>query len=177
MKHQKSFTNQLEKGVVLAVALACLVTTSVAQNDVAMHYDHTHAYLTSYAQAMDTQPTSAQLNDTYANLPTDHLDMNTDLTRNAMYPGGHYQCHRFLAKNFVYPEFDRDQGTQGVVKISFHVLEDGSRTEPVIVQSVSPTIDKEAIRVVSEMPNWEPALYHGEPTRSKVVLPISIKLH
>jgi rhomboid protease GluP len=50
----------------------------------------------------------------------------------------------------------------GKVKVVFTVGEDGSTWNYVILQSLSPECDKEAIRLVEEGPAWRPALLHGQ---------------
>jgi protein TonB len=41
---------------------------------------------------------------------------------------------------------------------------------------MDPALDKEAIRVVSSMPNWIPGRQKGKPVRVKYTLPITFRL-
>lgn len=51
---------------------------------------------------------------------------------------------------------------QGKVKLVFNVGEDGSTWDHVVIQSLSPECDQEAIRLVREGPAWRSALQHGQ---------------
>lgn len=51
---------------------------------------------------------------------------------------------------------------QGKVKLVFSVGEDGSTWSHVVIQSLSPECDQEAIRLVKEGPAWRSALLHGQ---------------
>jgi hypothetical protein len=50
----------------------------------------------------------------------------------------------------------------GKVKVVFTVGDDGSTWNHVIIQSLSPECDDEAIRLVKEGPEWRTALLHGQ---------------
>jgi membrane associated rhomboid family serine protease/antitoxin component YwqK of YwqJK toxin-antitoxin module len=65
----------------------------------------------------------------------------------------------YVEKNLQRPPRDM---AHGVVKVLFNVGADGSLWDFVILQSVSPACDAEAIRVVREGPAWRPALIHGQ---------------
>lgn len=72
------------------------------------------------------------------------------------YPGGASGLMSYLARNIKYP-FDAQQSkTQGRVVIQMIVNKDGHVISPKVIQSVSPSLDAEAIRVVMGMPRWEP---------------------
>lgn len=45
----------------------------------------------------------------------------------------------------------------GRVNVVFIVNEDGSLSDVKVIRSISPELDKEAIRVVKSMPKWNPA--------------------
>ena len=51
-----------------------------------------------------------------------------------------------------YPTEAQENGIQGRVTVSFIVERDGSITNVEIAHSVAPSLDAEAIRVVSSMP-------------------------
>jgi len=54
------------------------------------------------------------------------------------------------------------RSSRGKVKLVFTVGIDGSTWSYVLIQSVSPECDDEAIRLVKEGPEWRPALLHGQ---------------
>ena len=45
-----------------------------------------------------------------------------------------------------------------------------------LLKKVSPGIDKEAIRVIKQMPNWKPARYHNKPVAVYYTIPIKFYL-
>jgi hypothetical protein len=64
-------------------------------------------------------------------------------------------------------------GEKGFVAIVFVVEKDGSLTNIVIARHLSESADKEAIRVMSLSPKWEPGKMNGNPVRSKYTVPIN----
>ena len=92
------------------------------------------------------------------------------------YPGGTEGLMRYLAKNIKYPVDAQKSKTQGRVVVQIIVDKEGRVTSPRIAQSVSPSLDAEAIRVVTGMPRWEPGKNKGEAVAVQYTLPINFKL-
>ena len=92
------------------------------------------------------------------------------------YPGGMGECLKFLAKNIKYPTIAQENGVQGRVIVQFVVNKDGSIVDPVVMRSVDPYLDKEALRVIKTMPNWKPGKQRGKPVRVKFTVPVTFKL-
>ena len=61
--------------------------------------------------------------------------------------------------------------------IQFIVNKDGSIVEPEVVRSVDPYLDKEALRVISTMPNWKPGSQRGKAVRVKFTVPVHFRLN
>lgn len=91
------------------------------------------------------------------------------------YPGGISQMRAFIQNNLRYPEDAIKDGIQGRVILSFIVEKDGSLTDIKVVRSVSPSLDKEAIRIVKSMPKWIPGKQNGRSVRVKYIIPINFK--
>ena len=53
---------------------------------------------------------------------------------------------------------------------------DGSIVDPVVVRSVDPYLDKEALRVIKTMPKWKPGKQRGKAVRVKYTVPVTFKL-
>lgn len=92
------------------------------------------------------------------------------------FPGGPAALMQFLSQNVKYPEEAYQKGTQGRVIVTFVVEKDGSITEARVVRSIEPLLDKEALRVINSMPNWNPGTQNGEPVRVKYTVPITFRL-
>ena len=84
-------------------------------------------------------------------------------TERPSFPGGKYALQRFLNSNINYPEEAEKNGITGSVVCKFTVESDGSITNVQISHSVHPLLDKEAVRVVSSMPKWNPGKKNGKP--------------
>ncbi|MCR5313664.1 MAG: TonB family protein [Bacteroidaceae bacterium] len=95
---------------------------------------------------------------------------------NPSFPGGDAALMTWLQKNIKYPSAAQENGIQGRVLVSFVVNKDGSIVEPRVMRSVDPSLDKEAIRVVSSMPRWKPGKQRGKAVRVKFTLPIMFRL-
>ncbi len=92
------------------------------------------------------------------------------------YPGGMAECLKFLSKNIKYPTVSQENGVQGKVIVQFVVNKDGSIVDPVVVRSVDPYLDKEALRVIKMMPKWKPGKQRNKPVRVKYTVPVTFKL-
>ena len=84
----------------------------------------------------------------------------------------------FIQKKFNYPEEAIQMQKEGKCYLKFVVNLDGSVSDVSIVRGVPdcPECDKEALRVVRLMKNWEPGKIAGKPVRSWMRLPINFKL-
>ena len=92
------------------------------------------------------------------------------------FPGGSGALMQYLSKNIKYPPVAEENGIQGRVVCSFVVERDGSVSDVRILKGVDPSLDKEAIRVVSAMPKWIPGRQNGQMVRVKYTLPVTFRL-
>ena len=92
------------------------------------------------------------------------------------FPGGNGALFQDLSKNIKYPAIPQEEGIQGRVIIQFVVDKDGTITDPVVVRSVDPYLDKEALRVIKAMPKWKPGLQRNKAVRVKYTVPVAFRL-
>lgn len=92
------------------------------------------------------------------------------------YPGGNYPLKEYLQSNLEYPKKEKLSGIEGSVDVDYYINTDGSIEDISIAKSVSPGLDQEALRLVSNMPNWKPAIQDGNVIRVKYRLTITFKL-
>ena len=92
------------------------------------------------------------------------------------YPGGAVEFMKWLTRNLQYPASARSRKIQGKVVAVFYVEKDGHVTGISITKSLSPECDREALRVLRKMPDWEPGIQNDQPCRTKVSIPIVFKL-
>jgi protein TonB len=84
--------------------------------------------------------------------------------------------YKFIRDNLRYPEIAKENGTQGIVGLSFVVEKDGSIGEVKILGRVPDGCTEEAVRVVKMMPKWKPGKNHGELVRVIFNIPVKFKL-
>lgn len=92
------------------------------------------------------------------------------------YPGGVEEMMKYLARNIKYPTIDQENKIQGRVIVEFIVDKEGDVLRPKIQKSVSPSLDAEAVRVVSGMGKWTPGRQRGEAVAVKYTVPITFSL-
>ncbi|MDE6819439.1 MAG: TonB family protein [Bacteroides acidifaciens] len=92
------------------------------------------------------------------------------------FPGGTAGLMKYLARNIKYPTIAQKNKEQGRVIIKMVVGKDGSLSDIKVLRSVSPSLDAEAIRVVGNMPKWEPGQQRGQAVAVEYTLPIVFRL-
>lgn len=92
------------------------------------------------------------------------------------FPGGMAALMAYLQKSIKYPPVAEENGIQGRVICTFVVERDGRVTDVRVAKSVDPSLDKEAVRVVSAMPAWIPGKQNGQSVRVKYTLPVTFRL-
>lgn len=80
----------------------------------------------------------------------------------AMYPGGINGVNTFIHKNIDYPMAAIKSGKEGDVTVKFTVGTDGTVSNVKVVKSLEPNLDAEAVKVVSKMKGWTPAMKGGK---------------
>lgn len=83
---------------------------------------------------------------------------------------------RWLSMNVRYPKEAHDNNEQGRVIVKFIINADGSISDPTVVRGVSPSLDKETVRVVMAMPKWEAAEVNGKKVASYFTMPVQFRL-
>ncbi|WP_207493256.1 energy transducer TonB [Aridibaculum aurantiacum] len=80
------------------------------------------------------------------------------LERAAQFPGGPQAWVNYLSNNLRYPRKASKDKIEGTVKVQFLVTKEGLVTNVKVVQSVHPSLDEEAVRLIEGSPRWEPAV-------------------
>lgn len=92
------------------------------------------------------------------------------------YPDGIDAYHDFLSCNIHYPEDALADSVEGRVFIRVIVEKDGRLTHPEVLRSPDPRLTKEALRLISIVPNWEPSRIDDKIVRSKISLTFNFSL-
>ena len=92
------------------------------------------------------------------------------------FPGGMTGLMQHLSKNIRYPAEAHTNNIQGRVVVSVIINTDGKATNAQIVQGVAPSLDAEALRVATTMPDWTPGTKDGKPVNVKYTFPVVFRL-
>jgi TonB family protein len=111
-----------------------------------------------------------------ATVSPDDKKTTTSVQHTASYPGGIAAFYQYLSANTLYPQDARQKNIQGRVYATFIVEKDGTITDIKILHGVSTDVDEEALRVLSNMPKWEPGVQNGLLVRQQYTVPISFTL-
>lgn len=95
-----------------------------------------------------------------------------------MFPGGSGALNAYLANNIRYPETALEQGIEGKCYIGFVVGKSGEITDIKVLKGVTgcPECDREAVRVINQMPRWSPGKNGGKPVKTKFSVPVNYKI-
>ncbi|MBB1550739.1 MAG: energy transducer TonB [Prevotella sp.] len=93
------------------------------------------------------------------------------------FPGGPAAMMKFIADSLRYPSVACENRIEGRVVVQFVVDCEGNIVNPLVVRSVDPLLDREAIRLVKLMPKWIPGKQNGKPVSLIYCVPVIFKLH
>ena len=83
---------------------------------------------------------------------------------------------KWVNQRLVYPEIAKENGVQGRVTLQFTVEKDGSVTKVRVLRGVDPSLDKEAVRVVSMSPKWKPGKQRDRSVPVTYTFPVIFQL-
>ena len=97
-------------------------------------------------------------------------------TRFESMPTTKYNINEYIGKSVKYPKSAIERNIEGRVLVKFVVNTDGTISDIKIRKHVSPELDKEAARVIEEMPLWEPGIQDDKKVKVYFTIPIRFKL-
>ena len=89
--------------------------------------------------------------------------------------GGNSNWKDYIEANLRYPESGLEKAIKGTVKLKFSVGTDGRISNLEVVKSLGEDFDQEAIRLVVEGPDWEPAIENDSAVARDVKVKIRFK--
>lgn len=106
-------------------------------------------------------------------------DTNQAYTVVQQMPKFNGDIRKYMQDSPRYPQHELDSGIAGTVYVTFVVERNGRITNTRILRGVTngPGLNKEALRVVSAMPQWIPGTQDGKPVRVQFNLPIHFELN
>lgn len=90
--------------------------------------------------------------------------------------GGVDEFRRYVLGEMIYPQDAADNGISGRVFVQFIVDQRGRVTGVSIVKGVHPSLDEEAIRVISGSPPWIPGQVGGKNVKVRYIFPVNFTL-
>ncbi len=88
-------------------------------------------------------------------------------SREAYFLGGQAGALSYFAKNIRYPKQAKRKNIKGEVIVGFEVDVEGRVVSPYVIKGIGFGCDEEAIRLVANMPNWNPATVMRKRVSSK----------
>ena len=92
------------------------------------------------------------------------------------FPGGASEFMKWLTKNLKYPASAQKKQIRGRVVAQFIVNTDGSVSDLELTEHLEAACDREVLRVLRMMPNWQAGVMNAKPCRTKVCIPIVFNL-
>jgi len=89
---------------------------------------------------------------------------------------GYPNLYDYFAKELRYPVEAVKDSIQGIVSVSFLIDQEGKPVQIKILNSLGPAFDKEAQRLIENMPVWKPATLNDKPVAAKISLPFTFQI-
>lgn len=93
----------------------------------------------------------------------------------AEFPGGMSAMRTFVVHNLRYPLDAMQKNIQGKVFVEFVIEKNGKLSNIKLRRGVYDSLDKEALRIIQIMPDWEPAHHKGQVVRQLYIFPLNFK--
>jgi protein TonB len=93
-----------------------------------------------------------------------------------IFPGGEKAMYEYLQKNLSYPVLARESNLTGTVVVRFVVNKQGDVEQVEVLRTPSSLFNAEALRVIRNMPPWEPATRMGKPVATFYIIPLKFQL-
>ena len=85
------------------------------------------------------------------------------------FPGGGNEMINFINSTRKYPQEAYEMGIEGRVTCAFVVNSDGKISNIKVIRGVESSLNNEAVRIVSLMPDWIPGKINHQPVPVRVV--------
>jgi TonB family protein len=174
MKNEKSPKNSTLKifGALIALSLTLFACNNAKQTS--PESPNKAAIVTNDGKSIIRDQTPGEQAAVAAQVDTGQIFMVVE--KMPKFPGGLNALMHYLASNIHYPEQAKKDTIQGRVFVNFIIEKDGSVTHAKVLRGIGHGCDQEALRVVKQLPRWEPGYQRGKPVRVSFNLPIKFTL-
>ena len=83
---------------------------------------------------------------------------------------------KWVNSRLVYPEVAKDNGVEGRVVLQFTIGKDGQLQDVKVLSAPDESLAKEAVRVVSSSPKWEPGRQRDRAVKVSYTFPVIYRL-
>lgn len=97
-------------------------------------------------------------------------------SKRAVFRGGKVDLTNYISQHLIYPEESRKKKIEGLIGVRILIRKDGTIGDIEVVKKVTRELDDEAIRMVRNMPAWQPAQLDGELASCHYNLNVEFKL-
>jgi len=136
-----------------------------------------------FDEVLDIEDSEAQVDETYRVNVIDDGEPEPDeeqifviVEDMPQFPGGEIALLKWIAKSVKYPTLAQENGIAGRVHLNFVINETGGIDNIVVTRGVDPSLDREAVRVIKQMPKWKPGKQRGKAVKVSFSLPINFQL-
>lgn len=89
---------------------------------------------------------------------------------------GFPHLYEYFNAELKYPVEAVKDSIQGIETVSFVMNAEGKPVDVKVIHSLGESFDKEAQRLIEQMPAWKPALMNGKPVKARISIPLNFRL-
>ncbi len=110
-------------------------------------------------------------------LRTDSLAMRQcEQKRQPAVPFSYKNVRDYIFGHLNYPAQAVEEEIEGTVLIRFTLMKSGDIDSVEVIAPVHPLLDREALRLIRNMPKWEPVYLQGQPVELSYEVPVIFEL-
>ncbi len=92
------------------------------------------------------------------------------------FPGGEIAFIEYVKKKLTYPSGAISDKIEGRVTVKFIIRKNGAPSNVQIIKSLRSDVDNECLKVISNMPKWNPGMINGKVVSVSYSIPIRFLL-
>lgn len=92
------------------------------------------------------------------------------------YPGGETALTKWIEQHIQIPEEAEAQGIQGTVYVELQINEKGKVVAVKLLRGMHPLLDKEALKLAKQIPDFKPKQVNGQPVKSTYTVAFPFRL-
>lgn len=169
-KNQSAINYRIAALPLLGIALLALCFIQPV-NTLASEKNNLNISVANTLQAPDTTKNSSY------SIPKSEDDQIFMVVENPpSFKGGDDARMKYLIENIIYPKDAKEKGIQGTVYVTFVIEKDGSISNVKVLRGIGGGCDEESVRVIKNMPAWNPGTQRNQPKRVQFNMPIKYTL-